>query len=361
MNDIKDREILLNPGPVTLTERVRAALGAPDLCHREAEFFDLQDDIRQRLLAVYALDGNRWAPVLISGSGTAAVESMMASLPGADARVLVIDNGVYGERMARMAAIHGIDHDTMTLEWGAWIDPAALRARLQSRAFSHVAVVHHETTTGRLNDLSAIAPVCAEHGVQLLVDAVSSFGAEDIVFADCVAGVAATANKCLHGAPGAAFVITRRSALAQGQTRALYLDLAGYAAKQDARGTPFTPGVPAFHALAAALAEHAENGGWRARRDRYRELAGQVADGLAALGIEAALAADQSSCVLRSYRLPDGLSYEVLHDQLKTAGFVIYAGQGSLARSIFRISTMGAIEQSDVVRLIKRIGEITHS
>lgn len=361
MNDSTNREILLNPGPVTLTARVRDALGAADLCHREAEFFDLQDDIRQRLLAVYDLDGQQWAPVLISGSGTAAVESMMASLPGIDARLLLIENGVYGERLTKIAAIHGIDHDTMALEWGARIDPDALRARMQEAGCSHVAVVHHETTTGRLNDLSAISAVCAEHGAQLLVDAVSSFGAEEIVFDDCVAAVAATANKCLHGAPGAAFVITRRSALAQAQSRALYLDLAGYAAKQDARGTPFTPGVPAFHALAAALAEHAENGGWRARRARYRELAGQVADGLAALGIEAALAADQSSCVLRSYRLPSGLSYETLHDRLKTAGFVIYAGQGSLARSIFRISTMGAIEQSDIARLIKRIGEITNS
>lgn len=361
MNPTTNRQILLNPGPVTLTERVRAALGAADLCHREAEFFDLQDEIRQRLLAVYDLDGQHWAPVLISGSGTAAVETMMASLPDADARLLVIDNGVYGERMARMAAIHGIDHDTLSLDWGAWIDPQVLRERLQGQAFSHVAVVHHETTTGRLNDLSAIAPVCADQGVELLVDAVSSFGAEEIVFADCVAGVAATANKCLHGAPGAAFVITRRSALAQARTRALYLDLSGYAAKQDARGTPFTPGVPAFHALAAALAEHAEAGGWRARRARYRELAGQVADGLAALGIEAVLSADQSSCVLRAYRLPDGIAYETLHDRLKTAGFVIYAGQGSLARSIFRISTMGAIEDLDVGRLVNRIDDITHS
>lgn len=361
MNTSKDREILLNPGPVTLTERVRAALGAADLCHREAEFFDLQDEIRQRLLAVYGLDDQHWAPVLISGSGTAAVESMMASLPGADARVLVIENGVYGERMAKIAAIHGIDHDTLTLEWGAWIDPGVLREKLQSQAFSHVALVHHETTTGRLNDLAAISAACSEHDTQLLVDAVSSFGVEEIVFSDCVAGVVATANKCLHGAPGAAFVITRRSALAQAETRALYLDLAGYAAKQDARGTPFTPGIPAFHALAAALAEHAEAGGWPARRARYRELAGQVADGLAAMGIQAALAADQSSCVLRSYRLPDGISYQALHDQLKAAGFVIYAGQGSLARSIFRISTMGAIEQTDVMRLIEHMRDITNS
>lgn len=358
MSHNPNQALLLNPGPVTLTDRVRAALGAEDLCHREAEFFDLQDEIRQRLLAVYALDNEVWAPILISGSGTAAVESMMASLPGDQARVLVIENGVYGERMTRMAAIHEIDHETLSLGWGEWIDPSVLDDRLQQAQFSHVAVVHHETTTGRLNDLSAIADVCQARGAALLVDAVSSFGAEEIVFAECMAGVAATANKCLHGAPGVAFVITRRSALATAKARALYLDLAGYADKQDARGTPFTPGIPAFHALAAALAEHAQAGGWPARRAHYRALAGQVADGLAERGIEAVLPAEQSSCVLRSYRLPSGLLYETLHDRLKTAGFVIYAGQGSLAQSIFRISTMGAIESADMTRLINVMDEI---
>ncbi len=222
-----------------------------------------------------------------------------------------------------------------------------------------MAVVHHETTTGRLNDLEAIAAVCAAGDVQLLVDAVSSFGAEAISFGSAVAAVAATANKCLHGAPGAAFVLTRRSALIHAKARALYLDLATYCEKQEARGTPFTPAVPAFHALAAALAEHREAGGWRARRTHYRALASRVADGLARLGIEAVLDAEQSSCVLRAYQLPEGISYDALHDHLKVAGFVIYAGQGDLAEEIFRISTMGDLHSRDMDDLIARIAEIT--
>lgn len=349
---------LLNPGPVTLTPAVRDALAAPDLCHREVEFFDLQDDVRARLAAVYDLDPAVWAPIVLSGSGTAAVEAMMASMPGDGARVLVIENGVYGERMTRMAAVHDIDHETLSLAWGEAIDPALLARRLAGSDFSHVAVVHHETTTGRLNDLEAIEAVCAEAGVALLVDAVSSFGAEAITFGPAVAAVAATANKCVHGAPGAAFVVARRSALATAQTRTLYLDLASYCDKQDARGTPFTPAIPAFHALAVALVEHAGAGGWRARRAHYRALASRVAEGLSGLGIRPVLAAEQSSCVLRAYRLPAGVSYDALHDHLKTAGFVIYAGQGGLANEIFRISTMGDLDHRDVELLIARIAEI---
>lgn len=354
-------ELLLNPGPVTLTPRVREALAGPDLCHREAEFFDLQDEIRSGLLAVHELDGATWASVLISGSGTAAVEAMMASLPGEDARVLVVENGVYGERMTKMAAVHGIPHERFELAWGEAIDMTRLDEQLAGGGFSHLAVVHHETTTGRLNDLDAIAALCERYDVALLVDGVSSFGAEAITFGPAVTAVtavAATANKCLHGAPGAAFVIVRREALARATTRALYLDLAGYCEKQDQRGTPFTPGIPAFYALAAALAEHAEQGGRAARNAHYQALADQVGNGLAGLDIHALLPREVSSTVLRAYHLPAGVTYERLHDALKTAGFVIYAGQGRLADDVFRISTMGALNSDDMQRLVAEIAGI---
>ena len=97
--------LLLNPGPVTLTERVRRSLLQPDLCHRESEFFDLQDEVRQRLLATYALDPALWTAVLMTGSGTAAVESMVAALVPETGRVLIVENGVYGERIAHICAI----------------------------------------------------------------------------------------------------------------------------------------------------------------------------------------------------------------------------------------------------------------
>jgi Serine-pyruvate aminotransferase/archaeal aspartate aminotransferase len=222
------RPLLLNPGPVTLSERVRASLLLPDLCHREPEFFELQREIRMRLLQVYGLAGGEWAAVPLSGSGTAAVEAMLSSLIPAHGRLLVLENGVYGERMTRIARVYGIPCETLTQAWQAGLDPAALERRLASGGprLSHVAVVHHETTTGRLNPLPVLQEICARYGVELLVDAVSSFGAEPIGFGAGLGAVAATANKCLHGVPGACFVIARRAGLANGQPRNLYLDLA---------------------------------------------------------------------------------------------------------------------------------------
>jgi 2-aminoethylphosphonate-pyruvate transaminase len=350
--------LLLNPGPVCLSERVRGSLLQPDLCHRESEFFDLQDEARRRLLATYSLDPAQWTAVLMTASGTAAVESMVAALVPSTGRLLIVENGVYGERIALICAQYGIAHERAVGDWMRAPDFTAIGAQLASRpkdsAFTHVAIVHHETTTGRLNDLHALATLCRECGVSLLVDAVSSFGAEPIDFGEpCLSAVAATANKCLHGVPGAAFVIVRRKDLQKAANRTYYLDLGRLARLQDERNTPFTPAVHAYYALVEALREYEEQGGRPARYERYAALAERVRAGLAALGIAAAVPAAESSVVLRAYKLPAGLSYTHLHDALKADGFVIYAGQGNLSKSLFRISTMGAVTSSDIERLLR--------
>jgi len=346
--------ILMNPGPVCLSERVRRSLLNADLCHREPEFFDLQDEIRMRLLGVYDLDPGQWSAVLLTGSGTAAVESMIAGIPHADARMLILENGVYGERMAQMCAQYGIAHETLKGPWQDAPDPGQVAARLARGAFTHLAVVHHETTTGRLTDIDALGRQCAAAGVQLLVDAVSSFGAEAIDFAaPALAAVAATANKCLHGVPGVSFVITRRVALARAVARTYYLDLVRLARMQDQRNTPFTPAVQVCYGLLEALREYQEQGGRAARHARYAALTEQARAGLAQLGIEGLLTPQQSSVVLRAYQLPRGIDYPKLHDALKADGFVIYAGQGDLARTLFRIATMGEIGPADIARLLR--------
>jgi 2-aminoethylphosphonate-pyruvate transaminase len=352
--------ILLNPGPVTLTERVRNSLLQPDLCHRESEFYDLQDEARARLLGVYGLDRMQWSAVLMTGSGTAAVESMIAALVPETGKLLIVENGVYGERIASIAAQYRIAHETVAHEWLAAPDLDRITARLAGdRTITHVAVVHHETTTGRLNDLRALSAACRPYGVRLLVDAVSSFGAESIDFDDeTIAAVAATANKCLHGVPGAAFVVARREAIERAASRTYYLDLGRLARLQEHRNTPFTPSVHAYYALVEALREFEDEGGRPARYARYAARAEQVRAGLAQRKIDAALPSAESSVVLRAYRLPAGLAYEQLHDALKARGFVIYAGQGGLSKTLFRISTMGAIDLADIDRLLKAVDAV---
>lgn len=358
------KTILMNPGPVVLSERVRQALLKPDLCHREPEFIELQNKIRSDLLDVYGLDPQAWASILFTGSGTSALEAMMTSFVPAHGRVLIIENGVYGERLTKIAKIHNIDHVVQHHEWGEAIDLDRLEGELNyHEELSHVAVVHHETTSGRLNDIDAVADLCRKRGnLSILLDAVSSFGAEQIKFNDWqLAACAATANKCLHGVPGTSFVIGNREAIKQMSAtppRTLYLDLVTYLKHQDANGTPFTQSIQTFYALAEALDELKDMGGWQQRQQTYWRRMDTARNALLELGVKPYLERDDSSCVLNAFHLPECVSYEKLHDQLKQAGFVIYAGQGDFAKSLFRISCMGDINDDDMQRFVDCISGI---
>lgn len=353
------RTILLNPGPVTLSDRVRRALTRPDQCHREPEFAELILSIRRRVESLYRERPDRHDAVIVSGSGTCAVEAMIASLVPRDGAALVLANGVYGERIAAMLGAQGKAHHVVRSDWLDPIDVDAAARALGGARFSAAIAVHHETTTGRLNRLDEIGRLCRDAGVPLLLDAISSFGGEAIDWAGWnLAAVAATANKCLHAVPGIAFVLADRALLdaRRGSAPSVYLDLQRYHVEQQSGFSPFTQAVHACFALDEALDEIAGDGGWLARHELYRRRTSRVRDGLAAAGIEALLPAADSASMLTAFRLPRGLEYGSLHDRLKRAGFVIYAGQGHLAGGIFRIATMGDIADADVERLVAETG-----
>jgi 2-aminoethylphosphonate-pyruvate transaminase len=344
--------ILLNPGPVTMTPGVRAALGGPDVCHREPEFKALVGRVRDKITSIYATTS--FVPVLLGGSGTAAVEAMLSLVSPAETS-LVVANGVYGERMAAMLRAHGKRFEVVSTGWTHAIDLDGAAKAISAGSYGHVLVVHHETTTGRLNDLGALGAVCKKAGVPMLVDAVSSFAGEELRFADWnVEAIAATANKCIHGAPGVSFVVASDAALARpsGAT-SVYLDLHRHAADQAKGSTPFTLPTHVTFALEAALDELAASGGWRARHGLYSARSTRVRTALREMGVTTLLDDTTSyGATLTSFRLPTGKTYEDLHGRLKNEGFVIYAGQGKFNGAIFRIAVMGEIGEHDLDRLV---------
>lgn len=345
--------ILLNPGPVTMTAGVRAALNHEDTCHREPEFKELVGRVRTKISAIYGVKD--MIPVLIGGSGTSAVETMLSVIPREGSTSLVVANGVYGERMAAMLKAQGKRHEVIsTPTWTTPIDLKAVETAIASKKFGHVLVVHHETTTGRLNDIGAIGALCKQHGVPMLVDSVSSFAGEAIDFdAWNIEAAAATANKCIHGAPGVSFVLVREAALARpsGAT-SVYLDLHRHAADQAKGSTPFTLPTHVTWALDTALDELAASGGWKSRHAVYAHRSGKVRAQLKELGVKLLIeSADVYGSTLTSWMLPEGKTYEALHAHLKNDGFVIYAGQGKFDGAIFRIAVMGEISERDLDRL----------
>jgi 2-aminoethylphosphonate-pyruvate transaminase len=351
------RTILLNPGPVTLSDRVRKSLMRGDWCHREPEFADLTRDINGRLVRVYREMAGKFDAVILTGSGTSAVEAMMASFAPHDTSTLVVANGVYGERMAKMLAVRNRPHHLVQTAWGEPIDIEAVSAELDMRSeITHLAVVHHETTTGRLNDLRELSKLCDVHGVKMMLDCVSSFGAESINVDELtsIAAMAATANKCLHGVPGISFVLARKDMWSDGLVPAgsVYQDLAPYYQGQHGEGfSPFTQAVQPAFALLEALEELEDEGGWEQRRSIYRRRAGYIAVTLKELGLETMLPPQEYSCVLWSWLLPNGMQYSDIHASLKKDGFVVYQGQGHFSKEIFRIAHMGDIRNGDLDRL----------
>lgn len=358
--------ILLNPGPVTMTAKVRAALGAEDVCHREPEFRDLVGRVRTKITSIYEDTKTGYTAVLIGGSGTAAVETMLAVIPSGGERAsnsLVVANGVYGERMAAMLRAQGKKHEVVTSPWTSGMDLQAAEKAISSGSFGHVLAVHHETTTGRLNDIGALGAVCKKHNVPLLVDAVSSFAGEEIRWHDWnIQAAAATANKCVHGAPGVSFVIVKDECLKRpsGAT-SVYLDLHKHAAEQAKGSTPFTLPTHVTFAFDAALDELASSGGWPKRHETYTARSNRVRSALKELNVHVLLdREDVYGSTLTSFRLPETKTYEALHAHLKNDGFVIYAGQGKFDGAIFRIAVMGEITERDLDRLVASLRVALH-
>ena len=345
---------LLNPGPVTLTERVRRSMLQPDLCHREREFAEIQLAVRASLERVYETSGD-YAAVMLTGSGTAAVEAMVGSLVPRDGRALVVANGVYGDRMAAMLKAQGKRFEVVSADWTRDLDLDGAERALAAGGFTHALVVHHETTTGRLNSVAALGALCKRYGVPMLLDAVSSFGGEAIDLDGWnVEGLAATANKCLHGVPGISFALVKRSAFArESGATSVYLDLWRHWKEQQGGWSPFTQSVHCLYALREALAELSDEGGWRARHERYRARMGAVRAELKALGVSFFLddGEEKSSVILNAFEVPPGVDYERLHDGLKARGFVIYAGQGPYLGRMFRVAVMGDLTHADIEEL----------
>ena len=356
-----DREwILLNPGPANTTATVRAALVMPDLCHREPEYFEMMRRCRAEITRLAGC-GDDWATVLFTGSGTAAVEAAICSAVPADRALLVVDNGVYGDRMLKIARAHAITAHVVRSDIFTPVSAQDVELALAVHPdVSHVGVVHHETTTGLLNPIAEIARVVHRLGRRMIVDAMSSLFGEPLdVAQEPLDFVTASANKCLQGVPGISFVLARRSALhaLRGRApRSVYLDLHAHFATQEQDNTPFTPAVQVLHAMQQALAELAQEG-VKHRVARYAENARVLREGLERLGLEILVAPNGRSNILTTFRLPPGVAYDALHDALKRRGYVIYAGQGDLRTYAFRVANMGTLTPRDMAGVLRAFAD----
>jgi len=350
--------ILLNPGPVNVSERVRQALLRPDICHRESEFTDLLQGIREKLIRAFAANySSEYVALVMTGSGTAAVEAAITSCVAPGRRLMVIKNGVYSQRISQMAAAHKIQAAELAGEWDQRfsVEPVTVALR-QNAAIQAIAVVQHETSTGMVNPVKDIAAIAKKMGRYLLVDGVSSLAGEEIDFnAYNIGLIAGSSGKCIQGFPGVGFVIVRRDLMEQMvnyERRSVYLHLPAYYKEQEEGSIPFTPAVQLYYAFDEALNELLEEGVAN-RIARYRKAARTIRNYMRAMRMRFYLREPLWSSTLTAFRLPEGVYYDHLHDLLRERGYVIYAGQAQLAESLFRVANMGALTDAQIEGFLK--------
>lgn len=348
------RKILLNPGPATTTDSVKAALIVPDICPREQEFINLLQQVRSDLVRIAGGDSKTYTCVLLAGSGTAAMDSVLNSVVPADGAVVIINNGAYGERLAAIARCYQLPMYELKFPWGEWPDLSLIRRILElHNGISHLAMVHHETSTGLLNHLSEISTLARDRGVSLIVDAISSFGGVPLnVTNEHIDYLLSTSNKCLQGMAGLAWVICRRDALEQSRqipARSYYLNLYQQYRHFEVNGQmQFTPPVQVVYALAQAIREFFAEGAID-HFQRYRRNWQTLITGLQQLGFKTLLPLERQSPLLTTVLEPvdPNYSFTRLHDALYKRGFTIYPGKMQ-DNSTFRLANIGAIDKADI-------------
>ncbi|AOS46127.1 2-aminoethylphosphonate--pyruvate transaminase [Lacunisphaera limnophila] len=301
--------------------------------------------------------------VLIAGPGTAAVEAALGSLVPRDGRVLIIENGAYGERAAEIATTLQIPVDVWSLPWTVCPSPVEFAARITAGRFTHAFWVHHETTTGMLTPLAEYGRICRSCGVVSIVDAMSSFAGLPISLReDAVDFIISSANKCLQGMPGVSFVlgpqelIERSSAIGRTYT----LNLARHEASLINGQFPFTPPVQVLYAMACALQETLTET-VAARAARYRACYSVMLDGMEQLGFRTVLPKALHSQLLTAFHSHDapGFSFEQLHDYLYARDITLYPGKLRHEKS-FRVANIGALTPHDMRGFIAAVREYLH-
>ncbi len=351
--------LLLTPGPLTTSDRTRAALGR-DWGSRDAAFIALSESVRARLAGLAGGAGSH-AAVPIQGAGTFAVEAAVQSLVPRDGRLLVLVNGAYGRRIADMAARVGRLGRVLEVAEDQPIQADQVREALAADpTLSDVALVHCETTSGILNPLAQVAEVVRQAGRRLILDAMSSFGAVpiDVQATPCVA-VIGSANKGLEGVPGLGFVIADLAHLrfCAGNAVSLSLDLhaqwRGFEANRQWR---FTPPVQVVAALASALDQLEEEGGVTARHARYQANCEMLTAGLRAHGFVTYLDDAVQAPVIVTFRIPPGgwFDFDAFYAFLAARGVVIYPGKLTREPS-FRIGCIGAVGAAEMARAVAAV------
>jgi 2-aminoethylphosphonate-pyruvate transaminase len=355
-----DRDkILLTPGPLTTTLRTKLAM-LRDWGSWDAEFNAVTARVRSSLLRI--IHGEETHVVVpLQGSGTFSVEAAVATLVPQGGHVLVLDNGAYCKRAAKLTTLMGRRCTVLSFDEAEPVSADVLEAKLKEDAsVTHVVMIHCETGAGIWNPLEQVAAVCARHERGLIVDAMSSLGALPIDAREIrFDALVAASGKCLEGVPGMGFVFIRKAVLERcaGNSQSLAMDLHDQHAYMEKTGQwRFTPPTHVVVALAEAIAQFEEEGGQPARLARYRRSYETLVDGMSRLGFMPFLDPAVQAPIIVTFHAPGDARYDfkAFYAAAKKRGFILYPGKLTQVET-FRVGCIGAIGPTEMEQAVEAV------
>jgi aspartate aminotransferase-like enzyme len=352
--DIEDT-LLMIPGPVRVPQRILRAMSKPMISHRSSDFEKIYEDCRSRLRELFETENEA---VILSGSGTAGMEAAVGGIIGREDKIITVTNGKFGERFTELGDRYGT---AVLLEfpWGTPFDLERIEAALEEGAKA-ISIVHNETSVGIVNPAKEVGELARRHDAIFIVDGISSVGGNEFLTDEWGVDIAITGSqKCLAVPPGLSMVTVSKGAaeMLEDGKGGYYTDLKAHLDKAKKNQTPYTPAVSLFFALQEALIM-AEEEGLAERRARMARLAKGVREAASALDIDLFPQVNEHttySNTVTAMKTPEGITDGQLRGGMRERGVVVSGGQSALKGKIFRIGTMGACTEADVLRTIQTL------
>ncbi|WP_281968819.1 2-aminoethylphosphonate--pyruvate transaminase [Roseovarius nanhaiticus] len=349
---------LLTPGPLTTSYAVKEAM-LRDWGSWDDDFRAMTRELRTRLLAMLGEGAGDFDCVPMQGSGTFAVEAMLASFIPRDGKALVLANGAYGKRSAQTMEYLG--RDFVLVDKGDYLPPRGdevAQILAEDPAITHVVAIHCETSSGILNPIEEISQATYAAGRKLLIDSMSAFGAIELKPSEIrYEALVSSANKCIEGVPGFGFVIARKAELeeAKGRSHSLSLDVHAQWANMEKTGQwRFTPPTHVVAAFLVALKAHEAEGGVAARGARYARNRDVMVAGMRELGFETLLKDRWLSPIIVTFFCPahESFVFDRFYALMKDKGFIIYPGKLTVVDS-FRVGCIGQMDEHVMRKVVE--------
>lgn len=363
-----EKQVLMIPGPTNIPPRILQMLGKPAVGHRTPGFSEIIKDVTIRLKSIYQTENDLF---ILTSSGSGAMEAAVANFVNAGDSVLVMENGNFGERWAKINARYGADVEVISGTWGEQANPQVLKERIEkdvNKKIKAVFITHNETSTGVVNDVKALREALGDHPALFIVDSISGMAVSPLPVDEWKLDVVVSGSqKAFMIPPGLAFISVSPKAWEVSDkvtTPRFYFDLrAAQKSFNEKTTTPYTPATSLLVALQETLKMIQEEG-LEHIYQRHNNFKTLVRTAVKAMGLETLTTEQAASSAVTAIKKPGDIDVKKITKIMREKHNVVIAGgQGKLQKKIFRIGHLGYVHVNDIIitiaaleRTLKELG-----